>query len=201
MPKSPFAITLLTSSIVLSLGVALSGCSATAEQSSPAPVSTSKPMTAPKSEAPAMIMEVYEIHHEGRINLFYDKALYHEFAQLHETPFRLTRIGAGPNGETVVFGLTDKDKKKPDNVDLVKLFDGKMAAPADFYGEMRMHGRIYVFDNYEDMKQVRQVGEPSYFYSEIGSGPNGETVKYVLNSSNNKKRPDALIAKFKAHNR
>ena len=150
------------------------------------------------SSQPAM--ELYEVHHEGRIHVFYDRKLYHEFLQLGETPFRLTRIGAGPNGETMVFGLTKKDKKKPQNVAAINLFEGKINAPKDFYAELRKHGRIYVFSSSEDMKPVRQFGHPNFFYMEVGTGPKGETVVYVLNKKNKKKRPDDLIAAFKKHN-
>jgi hypothetical protein len=155
-------------------------------------------MTEKASAQPAL--ELYEVHHEGRIHVFYDRKLYTDFLALGETPFRLTKIGAGPKGETLVFGLTKKDKKKPGSVAAIKLFSGKRQAPENFYGELRNHGRIYVFNNYEDMQPVRQFGHPNFFYTEIGSGPKGETVVYVLNKKTKKKRPDALISAFKKHN-
>jgi hypothetical protein len=160
---------------------------------------SNQPEMAIESSAQPAI-ELYEVHHEGRIHVFYDRKLYTDFLALGETPFRLTRIGAGPNQETLVFGLTKKDKKKPGKVDAINLFDGKLDAPADFYGELRNHGRIYVFNNFEDMQPVRQFGHPNFFYTEIGAGPKGETVVYVLNKKTKKKRPDALIATFRKHN-
>jgi hypothetical protein len=161
--------------------------------------------TAAKKEAEpvaaaASQMEIYEVHHDRRIHVFYDRKLYHEFLELGETPFRLTRIGAGPNGETLVFGLTKDDKKNPEEVAAIKIYDKQMDAPAEVYGEMRRHGRIYVFDRFEDMQPVRQFGHPNFFYMEVGAGPKGETVVFVLNSENKKKRPDALIAKYKSIN-
>jgi hypothetical protein len=146
-------------------------------------------------------MEIYEVHHDGRINIFYDRKLYQEFLVLGETSFRLTHIGAGPKGETVVYGLTKQDKKKPDAVEALKVYEGKSPAPADFYAELRNHGRIYVFDNLEDMKPVRQFGHPNFFYTEIGAGPKGETVVFVLNKKTKKKRPDDLIALYKTMNK
>jgi hypothetical protein len=145
-------------------------------------------------------LEIYEVHHEGRIHVFYDRKLYSDFLALGETPFRLTRIGAGPKGETLVFGLTKHDKKKPGKVAVINLFDGKIASPEKIYAEMRRDGRIYVFNDYEDMTAVRQSGNPNLFYTEIGAGPKGETVVYVLNEETKKKRPDDLIAAFKQHN-
>lgn len=150
-----------------------------------------------KAESNKTIKEIYEVHHDGRIHVFYDRKLYKEFLSLGETPFRLTRIGAGPNGETLVFGLTRKDKKMKSPVPAIELYEGKTKPDSEFYAEMVKHNRIYVFSDFEDMKPVRQFGHPNFFYTQIGSGPNGETVVYVLNKSNKKHRPDPLINKFK----
>jgi hypothetical protein len=144
-------------------------------------------------------VEIYEVHHEGRIHVFYEQKLYKEFLSLGETPYRLTRIGAGPNGETLVFGLTKKDKKMKNSIPVIDLYDGKSTLDS-IYGEMVKHDRIYVFSNFEDMGTVRSFGNPNYMYSMIGAGPKGETVVFVLNKKNKKKRPDALIAKYKEKN-
>lgn len=156
--------------------------------------------TKPAETAATNSMEIYEVHKDGRIHVFYDRALYTEFLQLGETSYRLTRIGEGPNGETIVFGLTKKDKKKGADTPAVKLYNNKAKADANFYGETRRHGRIYVFSKFEDMEPVRMFGHPTFFYTEIGSGPKGETVVYVLNKANKKKKPVALISDFKKKN-
>ena len=141
-----------------------------------------------KSADSTSAMEIYEVHHDGRMYVFYDRKLYKEFLQLGETPFRLTRIGAGPKGETIVFGLTKKDKKKPGSVEAIKIYDNRTDAPDNIYAEMRCHGRIYVFSKFVDMMPVREFDHPTFFYTEIGSGPEGETVVYVLNKANKKKQ-------------
>lgn len=146
------------------------------------------------------ISEIYEVHEDGRIYAFYDRALYKEFLQVGETPFRLTRIAAGPNGETMVFGLTKNDKKKGTDTPAVKLYENKLKPAEDFYAETVRHGRIYVFDSFADMQPVRQFGHPNFFYMEVAAGPKGETVVYVLNKSNKKKKPVALIEEFKKRN-
>lgn len=166
----------------------ITGCSASSQ-------------TMSKAEEAAPKMEIYEVHKDGRIHVFYDRKLYSDFLELGETPFRLTRIGAGPSGETIVFGLTKKDKKKPNMVSVINLYDNKIKAPEKIYGEMRRHGRIYVFDKFVDMTPVRQFGHPNYFYMEVGAGPKGETVVFVLNKHNKKKRPDMLIAEYKEMNK
>jgi len=153
-----------------------------------------------KTDSAETLQEIYEVHEDGRIHVFYDRALYKEFLSLGETPYRLTRIGEGPNGETLVFGLTKKDKKKGADTVAVKLYSDKASVNGDFYAETRRHGRIYVFSKFEDMKPVRMFGHPTFFYTEIGSGPKGETVVYVLNKANKKKKPVALINDFKKKN-
>lgn len=155
-----------------------------------------KPETAQEQVQQKFAM--YEVHHDdGRIYLFNDKSTYAHFLQHGETPFTYKRIASGPHGETLVFGLSDAEKKKGENAGNVALYDGKVA-PELFYGELRAEGRIYVFSTLEDMKDVRTTGEAPYRYTQIGDGPEGETVVYVLNDSNKKHRPDALIAQFKA---
>ncbi len=170
-------------SLVLILAAYLAGCATNSDTS-----------TSSKSK-----MEIYEVHHDGRIHVFYDRKLYKEFLTLGETPYRLTRIGAGPNGETIVFGLTKKDKKMKKPVTAIELYDGKIKQDA-VYAEMRKHNRIYVFNSFKDMGPVRSFGHPNYMFSQIGAGPKGETVVFVLNKKNKKKRPDSLIAEYKKHN-
>jgi len=156
--------------------------------------------TAVVSEAVETVSEIYEVHEDGRVYAFYDKKTFKEFMQVGETAYRLTRIGTGPNGETMVFGLTKKDKKKGVNTPAVKLYENKIKPAKDFYAETIRHGRIYVFSTFADMQTVRQFGHPNFFYTEIGSGPKGETVVYVLNKKTKKKKPTALIAEFKKRN-
>jgi len=146
------------------------------------------------------INEIYEVHEDGRIYVFYDRKLYKEFLQVGETAYRLTRIGTGPNGETMVFGLTKNDKKKGANTPAVKLYENKLKASDSFYAETVRHGRIYVFSSFVDMQTVRQFGHPNFFYTEIGSGPEGETVVYVLNRKTKKKKPVELIEAFQKYN-
>jgi len=152
-----------------------------------------------KSTAEAMSLnneDLYEVHQEGRIYIFDDRTVYEEFLQVGETSFRKVRIGAGPKGETIVFGLTNADKKKMSGIASVDMYDGALEAAVPFYGEMRMEGRIYVFGSLQEMNGARAVGEVPLRYTDIGSGPKGETVVYALNSSNKKAKPEAMIRLF-----
>lgn len=142
--------------------------------------------------------DYYEVVHEGRLYVFDDAATYKSFLEVGETSYRKVRIGAGPKGETVVFGLSSSDKKKSSGIASIEMYDGKLAGGESFYGEIHHEDRIYVFDRWDDLQSFKQVGEAIYRYSMIGEGPKGETVVIVLNKENKKKHPAVQIAAFKA---
>ena len=158
--------------------------------------------TAAAAPAPEMNnQDLYEVQHEGRRYVFDDYAVYKSFLEVGETAYRKVFIGGGPHGETLVFGLRGKDKKKAEGIAGIDMYQGKLEAAEGFYGEMRGEdGRLYVFSTLEDMKDVRTTGEAAYRFTQIGAGPDGQTVVFVLNKTNKKKRPDALMAQFKQVN-
>lgn len=148
------------------------------------------------------VNDYYQVHREGRIYIFDDFNTYAAFNQHGETPFRLTRIGAGPNNETLVFGLAERDKTMRSGLGSVALYDGDAEGITDgFYGEVIRDGRIYVFNDWRDLKDFLKVGEAPLRYTQIGAGPKGETVVYVLNEQNKKQKPEALIAEFNRKHR
>ncbi len=67
------------------------------------------------TEASQAVNDDLYIVMDERMNVFYDGDLYKKYMEHGETPYRRTFIGAGPNGETVVYGLTKDDKKKTTN--------------------------------------------------------------------------------------
>lgn len=145
--------------------------------------------------------DLYQVNHEGRIYLFDDFNTYQTFLEVGETAYRKVRIGEGPRGETLVFGLTNEDKKKTQGIASLDMYDGKLEGANNFYGETRTEeGRIYVFSSLEEMTNARIVGEVPLRFTEIGSGPKGETVVYALNSDNKKVKPESLIEAFKLKN-
>lgn len=143
------------------------------------------------------IDDYYQVRKDGRIYIFDDFKTYASFNQVGETAYRLTRIGAGPKGETIVFGLAKQDKKMRSGLGSVALYEGTAEGIEEgFYGEVVEEGRIYVFSEWADLKSFLSVGEAPYRFTEIGSGPKGETVVYVLNKKNKKNKPVELIAEF-----
>ncbi|OZA28127.1 MAG: hypothetical protein B7X93_07980 [Hydrogenophilales bacterium 17-61-9] len=194
----PYALT-----SVLALGV-MGGCATQSETAKPAATAQSvAPATAPVAVKPAATAQkanYFMVFHENeRTYAFGDAANYLLFLEHDEVPLTRTRIGAGPDGETVVFGITKKDAEdlaKPSAGEL--FFDGKMGEVGLFYGEAIRDGRFYVFGEWADFKSYLEHKEVTFTFTEIGTGPKGETVIYALNKkTKDQGRPVALIEAFK----
>lgn len=137
-------------------------------------------------------------HENGRIYPIADAKNYLSFLDTDELTYTRTRIGAGPEGETIVFGIEKEeagDLKKPAKAE--SFFDGKYEPAGPFYGEIVRDGRIHVFGSWRDFKDYLVNNEITYTYTEIGVGPKGETVIYALNKNTVKEgRPVKLIEAF-----
>lgn len=191
----------------------MGGCASQAPakpESKPAAAATPAPAPAPapaaQATAPAQPVaaptENYFLvfHENGRIYPIADAGNYLAFLEHNELIFTRTRIGAGPEGETIVFGIEKKeadDLAKPAKAEL--FYDGKYEPKGPFYGEVIRDGRFYVFGEWADFKDYLAHKEITYTFAEIGTGPRGETVIYALNKDTVKQgRPTKLIEQFKA---
>lgn len=177
----------------------LAGCATQAPAPAPAPAPAAAPAPAPA--AAAQVKEYFVVLPEdGRQYTFADSKNYLAFLSHGEVPLTRTRIGAGPKGNTVVFGITGdeaKDVTKPSLAELA--FDKKLPPAADFHGEVFKDGRFYVFAEHKDMEPFIAYGEVPYSFTDIGAGPNGETIVWVMNKDSIAKgRPTATIERFKA---
>ncbi len=137
-------------------------------------------------------------HDNGRIYPIADVKNYLGFLEHGELIYTRTRIGAGPEGETIVFGIEKNeadDLGKPARAE--RFYDGKHEPAGPFYGEVMKDGRFYVFGAWKDFKDFLEHKEVTYTYTEIGTGPKGETVIYALNKDTVKEgRPVKLIETF-----
>ncbi|MCF7969539.1 MAG: hypothetical protein K9L22_00025 [Methylococcaceae bacterium] len=192
MKKIPFLVAILS--------LLLASCATTIPKQA-AEKAVVAPVTIPTVLA-YNVNDYYLVYQDERIYVFDDFKVYQEFLDLGETTFRFTRVGAGPKGETVVFGLRKVDAKKPNESGVVNLYDGKAEGIAvGFYGEVVVDGRVYVFSEWADLQSFVKVGEATFRYTDIGAGSKGETLVYVLNKSNKKKKPVELMAAYKAKHR
>jgi len=203
--KRPFSYALMS---VLALGV-MSGCatqSNTAKAPESKPAATKAAVAAPAAPAAAAqpvaapTQHYFLVFHEnGRIYPIADAKNYLEFLHVNELIYTRTRVGAGPEGETIVFGIEKKeadDLNKPAKAEL--LYDGKMEVTGPFYGEVIKDGRFLVFGTWQDFKDYLVNKEITYTFTEVGTGPKGETVIYALNKKTSADgRPVALIESFK----
>jgi hypothetical protein len=200
----PYALT-----SVLALGI-MSGC---ATQSNTAKAPESKPAAMALAAAPAATAPVAAaqpvtaptqhyflvFHENGRIYPIADAKNYLAFLDVDELIYTRTRIGEGPQGETIVFGIQKKeaeDLNKPSVAE--QLYDGKLDVSGPFYGEVVKDGRFHVFGTWQDFKDYLVNKEITYTFTEVGSGPKGETVIYAMNKKTSMEgRPVALIESFK----
>ncbi|MDD3447316.1 MAG: hypothetical protein PHS60_18085 [Zavarzinia sp.] len=173
------------------LGVSLSACAGNGPKSADAKVDDK---VAAKSTG---LAEMYEAHKDGRIWVFGNADLYRGFLGGKEVALQVTRIGAGPNGETVKFGITKDESKMIETLPQIAAIDGKLDGVAQgFYGETFKDGRFYVFDDWNDMKAFRKSGDAPLAFTYIGKGPNRATVVYVRNKSTAKVKPVAAMERF-----
>jgi hypothetical protein len=195
----PYALTSM-----LALG-AMSGC---ATQSNMAKAPESKPAAMAQAAAPAAAAQPVAaptqhyflvFHENGRIYPIADAKNYLAFLDVDELIYTRTRVGAGPEGETIVFGIEkaeSKDLAKPSVAE--QLHDGKLEVAGPFYAEVVKDGRFHVFGTWLDFKDYLVNKEITYTFTEVGAGPKGETVIYAMNKKTSKEgRPVALIEAFK----
>jgi hypothetical protein len=169
----------------------------------PAPsAAAAAPAAAAAAAAPKSADTMYyflAMPEDGRLYVFGDPKNYLLYLDHGEVPLTRTRIGAGPQGQTVVFGITGDDVKanKPSAAEMI--FDKKVNGRDPFYGEVFKDGRYHVFAEWKDFTDFLAHNEITYTFATVGEGPKGETIIYALNRDTSKKgRPVAMIEKFKA---
>ena len=135
--------------------------------------------------------DYYELHRDGRIYVIADAGDLREFLGNGELPLRLTRIGGGPKGETVVFGIARPESKKKDGFGAVEMYDGKrQGAAKNFYAEICRDNQCYVFGTWADLDAFRKSGDASSLGKADVAGPAGEAVLVAQPA-------DQLIERFK----
>ncbi|WP_162910217.1 hypothetical protein [Azohydromonas sediminis] len=177
---------------------AVAGC-ATAPAPAPAPAATAALAAAPAPVAAAPVELFIVLPESGRVHAFGDTKNYFDFLEHGEVALTRTKIGAGPGGKTLVVGITNDDVKNNRPSRGEQILDGTLPAGASFYGEVFTKGRYYLFGSLKDMLDFTAYGEVPYSYTDIGAGPKGETIVYVMNKDSYAKgKPMERAARFKA---
>lgn len=181
---------------LLAIAALAAGC-ATATEPAPAPKAAQAPAPAAAAMGP---VELYVVLPEnGRVYAFGDTKNYFDFLAHGEVALTRTQIGAGPGGKTLVYGITGDDVKanKPSRGE--QILGGTLPATSGFYGEVHKGNRYYIFGELKDMKDFTAFGEVPYSYTDVGVGPKGETLVYVMNKDSYKLgKPQDRAQRFKS---
>lgn len=177
------------------------GCATEAKNEAGAPtqVAAAQPAAEAVSQPAAQTTTYYFVAYpeDGRIYAMSDVKTWLLFSDHGEVPYTRTRIGAGPQGQTIVFGITSDDVKANAPSVGERIFDGQMQVEGAFYAEVMKDGRYHVFGSWQDFQDFLAHNEITYTFTRIGTGPKGETVIYALNRETSKQgAPVALIEKF-----
>lgn len=142
--------------------------------------------------------DYWEIHKEGRIYVLSDLKGYQIWLQTDEIPLVVSRIGVGPQGETVKMGLIKSEAKAMEKIvgfkgGAQRMYEGELQGlEKGFYGEIHREGKIHVFARGSELAAYRKSGSASG-RTETGLGPKGEAVVFVGAADN-----ADTIARFKS---
>lgn len=133
--------------------------------------------------------DYYEYHRDGRIYVLADAADVQSLETTGEIPFRVTRIGGGPKGETLVFAIAKPESKKKDGFGAVEMYEGRRAgADRNFYAEINRDDTWYLFGDWASLDAFRKSGSTAGFKS--ASASQDGTAIFAAGDA------DALLARF-----
>lgn len=140
--------------------------------------------------------DYYEFEHEGRIYVLSDAKDFAGFFKTGEVVYSSKKIGAGPGGKTLVYGLIKNEtkmlEKDPRAVGAAqKMYEGSLKGlDKNFFGVVVRDDKTYVFNSWNDLAAFR-AGTPASGFTD-SAAPGGRPVVYVNASA----RPDEASARF-----
>jgi hypothetical protein len=188
-------------------GLALSGCAATPAdwQGADAEKSYDKQLDSKRMAELFNNDDYWQVEKDGRIYAFSELKAYQTWLKTGEVALVVTKIGAGPNGETLKLQLTKADAKAMETKVGYKgaaqrMFEGDLkGVDYGFYGEIVTDTRLMVFSDWKDLESFRTTHEAPCGVTNVGGGPEGRTVVFVQScKAAQAGTPDVAIAKFKA---
>ena len=103
--------------------------------------------------------DYYEIRKDNRIIVLSDAKDMKLWLDTGDIAYRVTRIGGGPKGETLIFGIAGPENKKKDGFGSVEMYEGRrVGADKDFYAEVLADGKWYVFGTWAELDSFRKTG-------------------------------------------
>ena len=110
-----------------------------------------------------------------------------KFKKSPHLPYAKTILGAGPQGETVVYEINKKDSSYVER--LMETYEKTpflVESKGDDYFVYKVHGRYYVVGNEATREKLVKNGHIPYAKTILGAGPGGATVVYEID----KKKPE-----------
>src|SRR5262249_20569396 len=131
---------------------ALSACATGHWMGAEAEATYDKNLEAQRATAVLNNDDYYEIHKEGRIVVIADLTDLKLYNSGLDFPLRVTRIGGGPGGETVVFDIAKPEAGKKSGFGSVEMYDGRRAgSDKNFYGEVVNAKGYFVFGDWKQL--------------------------------------------------
>lgn len=128
--------------------------------------------------------DYYEFEKDGRIYVLSDSKDYATFLKTGEVVLSTKKIGGGPDGKTIVYGLIknetkmlEKDPKSQGAAQ--KMFEGNLRGlDKGFFGLVLKDQTYYVFSNWKDLEAYKAAGTATGFKDSLSSSE-ARTVVYV----------------------
>lgn len=158
-------------SLILLLGLLLGGCAATTQ---------STKATSPEKVYSAEGITVWS--HAERHYVTGSNKMHKMFAEHQHLPYTKTILGAGHQGETVVYEVAKKDPA------FVEALIGKynqipflVTSKGDNFSIYKYNGRLYVIGDPKTRDSFVKHHHLPYTKTLLGAGPGGETVIFEVN--------------------
>jgi hypothetical protein len=136
--------------------------------------------------------DYYEYHVENEIIVLADKKDVQTWLKANEIPLRVTKIGGGPNGERLVFGLVKNEAKAMEKKVGYKggaqqMYEGTLEGnDKGFYAEVMKGGRYVVFGSWKDLQAFRQSGDANPVSTDTAA--DGKAVTFTTDNADVIKR-------------
>ncbi|BCD88634.1 hypothetical protein PSm6_50410 [Pseudomonas solani] len=172
---------LIQSLTLAALAIAISACST--------------PPAAPAKVEALNNEDWYQVRTEKELFVFDDYATYRGYIENGTAPLKKATGKKDGFDRDITLILKAEDQGKEAKTSAQRFLDVSLPPALPFYGELRDEdGIIYVFSRYGDMIDMYKIGEPTFSYVDIGGGPQGQRVVYVLTKEEPK--PEKQIALF-----
>lgn len=128
--------------------------------------------------------DYYQVVTENRIYVLSDAKDFIGLLKTGEVPKTVTKIGGGPNGERLIYGVTSSESKAMESKVGFKggaqeMYEGnRKGLDKGFFGVLSINGRYVVTDDWSIADGFRKGTVPAG--GSTGTSPDGKPVTYVV---------------------